>query len=127
MNQAHQGTMFDEQNVARDGAAARERQTSTPLPKIEEDEVDALFEAIVPVRELYEPETLRKLAEMLPYQVAIENMAVLLESNNGIYLVGMVAPGNYTHLRNVARALHTSSGKISPRLLTEARYRLLMD
>lgn len=118
--------MFDEQQTGNLGSAAGAR-NETSVPPIDDSDIDRLFEAIVPVRELYEPETLRKLAERLPYQVAIDNQAVLLEANNGIFLVGMVAPGNYTHLRNVARALKTTSSKVSPRLLTEARYNILLD
>ena len=122
--------MFDDTPVVNMEASAdgqRANNNGGAPPPINDADVEQLFEAIIPVRELYEPETLQGLAELLPYHIALENRAVLLDTSNETFLVGMVAPNNYTHLRNVARALNITSTKLSPRLLTEARFKILLE
>lgn len=123
----NQARIFDDTPVAASVDQQRANNNGGAPPPINDADVEQLFEAIVPVRELYEPETLQGLAELLPYHIALENMAVLLDTSNEVFLVGMVAPSNYTHLRNVARALNISSTKLSPRLLTEARFKILLE
>lgn len=96
-------------------------------PHINANDVEGLFTQLVPVREVFEAEGLHELAQRLPYHIAVENSAVLLELKNHQYLVGMCAPTNFTHVRNVARALGVPSASIKPKLLTEARFRILLE
>ena len=110
--------MFDNETTA---------DNTRQVPNVSPDDVEALFGALVPVRDVYEPEGLQELARLLPYNVAVENTAVLLELSHGQYLVGMCAPSNFTHLRNISRAINTPSTNLKPRLLTEPRFRMLLE
>jgi len=95
-------------------------------PIITDNDVEQTFEALAVVREVYETRALQDLAKRLPFKVATENHAVLLEFVDGIFLVGMCAPGNFLHVRNVARALNVPSSKLNPRLITNQRFEILL-
>lgn len=120
-----QTTMFEASAAMFDHVEDTNDGTGKP-PTVKADDVEELFGALVPCREVYEPDGLQELAKQLPYHVAVENTAVLLEFSNGQYLVGMCAPSNFTHLRNIARAINTPSTNLKPRLLTEPRFKMLL-
>jgi type II secretory ATPase GspE/PulE/Tfp pilus assembly ATPase PilB-like protein len=95
---------------------------------IGEEDVNNLIAAIQPIPEVWEAADLQRLSQRLPYKVALENQAVLLEMpQEGVYLVGMCAPANFTHVVNIARALNVHSRKLNARLLTEQRFHLLLE
>jgi len=90
--------------------------------------LDEAFSALIPIRDVHDPEILRELAKHLPRQVAIENQAVLLECNQeGNYVVGMSDPLNAVNLRNVVRALRIPSNRVRPRLVISQRLTMLHE
>ena len=90
--------------------------------------LDEAFSALIPIRDVHDPEILRALAKQLPRHVAVENQAVLLECNqDGNYVVGMSDPLNAVNVRNVVRALGISSSRVRPRLVIAQRLTMLQD
>ncbi|MFN2405308.1 MAG: GspE/PulE family protein [Pyrinomonadaceae bacterium] len=90
--------------------------------------LDEAFSALIPIRDVHDPEILRALAKQLPRHVAIENQAVLLECNqDGNYVVGMSDPLNAVNVRNVVRALRIPSSRVRPRLVISQRLTMLQE
>lgn len=90
--------------------------------------LDEAFSALIPIRDVHDPEILRELAKHLPRHVAIENQAVLLEcTQEGNYVVGMSDPLNAVNLRNVVRALRIPSNRVRPRLVISQRLTMLHE
>ena len=90
--------------------------------------LDEAFSALIPIRDVHDPEILKDLAKHLPREVAVENQAVLLECNQeGNYVVGMSDPLNAVNLRNVVRALRIPSNRVRPRLVISQRLTMLHE
>lgn len=109
-----------------------EHATENPFGNAAADEIEEdfniAFEALVPIRDVHEPEVLQALAKKLPRRIALENQAVLLEwSPNGIFVVGMSDPQNAVNVRNIVRALRIQSRKLIPRLIEPPRLAILQE
>lgn len=93
-----------------------------------EKDLDKAFEALAPIRMIYEPDVLQALAKQLPRYMALANQAVILEwSPEGTYLVGMSDPLNAINVRNIVRALKIASNKLIPRFVEPARLVILQQ
>ncbi len=93
-----------------------------------EGDLDKAFEALVPVRDVHEPDVLQALAKKLPRHISIENQAVLLEwSPEGTFVVGMSDPLNAVNVRNIVRALKIQSHKLMPRFVAPPRLAMLQQ
>jgi type IV pilus assembly protein PilB len=91
------------------------------------DDVDNAIDQLTVVREVYDQHVLQELAALLPYEVARDNKAILLEKkNDGSFLVGMCNQHNFVAIRNVARAVRISTGQLHPRFLHEQRFEVLL-
>jgi type II secretory ATPase GspE/PulE/Tfp pilus assembly ATPase PilB-like protein len=78
--------------------------------------------ALMPIRDVYEPEMLQALAKKLPRHVAEKNEAVLLElTAEGIFVVGMLKPGDMVSCKNIAMVLRVPASKCIPRHVTPER------
>lgn len=92
------------------------------------EDVEIALEQLTVVRDVYDQQILRELAALLPFDVARDNKAILLErQRDGSFFVGMCNHQNFVHIRNVARALHVQTSAIHPRLLTDRRHAVLLE
>ena len=90
-------------------------------------EVEIAFDALTTVRDIYDPDILQELAGRLPYAIAHDNQAVLLETQrDGSFVVGMCEPANFVSVRNVARTLNITTSKLMPRFLNPPRLAVLL-
>lgn len=92
------------------------------------DDVEIAIEQLTIVRDVYDEQLLRDLAALLPYEVARDNQAILLERQpDGSFFVGMCNHDNLVNRVNVARALHLSSAQLHPRFITQQRFAILLQ
>lgn len=106
--------------------------TDTPFANLGTTEIeeglDEAFEALVPIRDIHEPDVLQALAKKLPRHIAIENQAVLLEwGPEGNFVVGMSDPMNAVNVRNIVRALKIQSHKLRPRFVAPQRLAIIQQ
>ena len=91
------------------------------------DDVEIAIEQLTVVREVFDEHLLRELSALLPYDVARDNKAILLErQKDGTFFVGMCNHTNFVNIRNVARALRVPTTALHPRVLNPTRFHVLL-
>lgn len=132
MNMAHtdQSTELPFTPVAEQQIVDPPPSAASPGTGISEDDVEIAFdqlEAIAVPRQVFDPEILRELAQLLPYQLAVEYDAILLErQRDGSFFVGMASPKNFVAIRAIARQLKVATSALHPRVLNPARLAVLL-
>lgn len=92
------------------------------------DDVEIAIDQLTVVRDVYDDKVLRELAALLPFEVAKDNQAVLLErQKDGSFFVGMCFPQSFVNQRAVARALNISAASVHPRFLNQTRFFRLLE
>src|SRR5215831_9465035 len=102
----------------------------SPFADLDEADVDDALESLemTTVRDVYDRDSLRELGQLLPYEVARDNKAIILEKqNDGTFFIGMCNAQNFINKANVARAMRVPTTALHPRVLLPQRFDKLIE
>src|SRR5437763_1148780 len=105
-----------------------ENAQGNPFADLDDTDVEIALDQLTRVRDVYDRQVLRELAALLPYAVARDNKAILLErQSDGTFFVGMCNHQSFINLTNVARAMRVPATVLHPRVLLPQRFERLIE